>query len=80
MHVGPNMRQVRRLHGKSLEDVAGYIGIDLSQLSRIERSQAEPSLNALKAWLDLFFMNEAALRRGKILVEVEAPLFRSSSS
>ena len=65
-HVGPNMKSVRELHGKTLQEVAPRIGISLAQLSLVEREQAEINENAFKRWLRLFFMEERALRGGVI--------------
>lgn len=66
MHIGPNMKSVRELHGKTLQEVAPKIGISIGQLSMVERELAEITENALKRWLRLFFMEGRALRVGQI--------------
>lgn len=66
MHLGPNMRRIRELHGKSLREVAGHLSVDGSLVSLIERQLRDPSQDYIKRWLDLFFMDEKPLREGPI--------------
>jgi len=60
------MKSVRELHGKTLDNVAGRIGISIAMLSMVERELAPVNEKALKRWLRLFYMEEAELRRGSI--------------
>lgn len=70
MHLGPNMRSVRELHGKTLQEVADKLRVDVSWLSLIERELRHPSQKLVKGWLRVFFMEEDALRAGSIAFSV----------
>jgi transcriptional regulator with XRE-family HTH domain len=45
--VGPRLRQVRELRGKTITEVAASTGISKSTLSRLETGQRRPSLELL---------------------------------
>jgi len=60
------MKQVRELHGKTLQEVAPKVGISVSMLSLVEREKYAVSEGLLKKWLRLFYMEEAGLRDGVI--------------
>ena len=62
MHLGPNMKQVRELHGKTLQEVADRVGVSFSHLSEIEREKYPVTKELLKGWLRVFFMEDEALR------------------
>ena len=58
MTIGPKMKAVRKLHGKTLQQVAGRIGVSIALLSTIENGLASASDSVLKKWLRVFFFDE----------------------
>lgn len=62
MHQLAYLRRERRAAGLSLEELAGLVGCrDVTQLSRVERGQREPSLSILIACRVLFDVQPEAL-------------------
>ena len=47
--IGKNMRKIREKHDRTQEDVASEAGIEMSYYSKIERGEANPSLEIIYA-------------------------------
>ncbi len=73
MHPGPNMKTLRELHGKTLEDVARRVGISVSMLSLVEREKHGVSKAMLKKWTKLFYIDERVLSEGVLAYSVFVP-------
>jgi len=75
--LGQRIREIRKNQNKSLEKVAGEIGISKSHLSQIERGKVNPSVNTLWSLADalktpvgsLFSVNE---KKGTFLNSIKA--------
>lgn len=47
LSIGWRIREIRRNQNKSLEEIAGQVGITKSHLSQVERGKVNPSVNTL---------------------------------
>lgn len=52
LNLGHRIREIRKSQNKSLEEVAGKIGITKAHLSQIERGKVNPSVNTLWSLAD----------------------------
>lgn len=49
IQIGRNIRKTREKHNKTQENVSGEAGIEMSYYSKIERGEANPSLEVIYA-------------------------------
>lgn len=62
MSLGSNMKKLRTLHGKTLEQVAGELGVSVATVSRYERGDT-PSAEYCENFARLFYVEPGALLR-----------------
>ncbi|MBW2121971.1 MAG: ATP-binding protein [Deltaproteobacteria bacterium] len=78
MDIGTRLKEVRRLKGMSLRDLARRVDVSASFLSQVEKGKCRPSLETLgkiSAALDVkvdYFLREEE-KKGKEVVEIRLP-------
>jgi transcriptional regulator with XRE-family HTH domain len=71
LYVSHNISIIRRLHGKTLEDVSARLGLSRSAYYRIEKGGSQPITDDfLGKFCDLFFVEKAVLEGDRLDVQI----------